>query len=102
MTCMRAPSSSKLGLIRPPELAALEHLKKILIDLKWENVVLQLFLHCSYWILFILECNNDIHESLDEFEKLPDLTTDHRVSCPLGSKKSMFLLFLVCYLSVPF
>ena len=41
-------------------------------------------------------------ESLDEFEILPDLTTDHRFSCPLGSKKSMILLFLVCYLSDPF
>ena len=36
------------------------------------------------------------------FEILPDLTTDHRGSCPLGSKKSRFSLFLVCYLSDPF
>ena len=63
---------------------------------------------CSFFfavldrILFILAGNNDIHESLDEFEILPDLTTDHRVSCPLGSKKSMLLLFIVCYLSDPF
>ena len=48
-------------------------------------------------ILFILAGNNDIHESVDEIELLPDLTIDHRISCPLGSKKSMFLLFLVCY-----
>ena len=27
-------------------------------------------------ILFILAYNNDIHESLDEFEILPDLTTE--------------------------
>ena len=27
-------------------------------------------------ILFILAGNNDIHESLDEFEILPDLTTE--------------------------
>ena len=53
-------------------------------------------------ILFILAGNNDILESLYEFEILPDLTTDHRVSCPLGSKKSMILRFLVCYLSDPF
>ena len=46
--------------------------------------------------------NNDMLESLDEFEILPDLTTDHRFSCPLGSNKSMVLLFLVCYLSDPF
>ena len=50
----------------------------------------------------MLAGNNDIHESVDEFELLPDLTTDHRVSCPLGSKKSMCLLFLVCYLSDSF
>ena len=34
------------------------------------------------WILFILAGNNDIHESLDEFENWPDLTPDHRVTCP--------------------
>ena len=26
--------------------------------------------------------NNDMHESLDEFEIWPDLTTDNGVSCP--------------------
>ena len=33
-------------------------------------------------ILFILAGNNDMHESLDEFEIWPDSTTDYRVSCP--------------------
>ena len=33
-------------------------------------------------ILFILAGNDDMHESLDEFEIWPDLTTDYRVSCP--------------------
>ena len=33
-------------------------------------------------ILFILASNDDMHESLDEFEILPDLTTDYGVSCP--------------------
>ena len=65
-------------------------------------MLLQLFSAVLDQILFILAGKNDILESLDEFEVLPDLTTDHRVSCPLESKKSMILLFLVCYLSDPF
>ena len=34
------------------------------------------------WILFILAGNDDMHESLDEFEICPDSTTDYGVSCP--------------------
>ena len=41
----------------------------------------------------MLAGNKDIHESLNEFGILPDLTIDHRVSCSLGSTKSTFLLF---------
>ena len=33
-------------------------------------------------ILFILVGNDDMHESLDEFEIWPDSTTDYGVSCP--------------------
>ena len=33
-------------------------------------------------ILFILAGNNDMHESLDEFEILLDWTKDYGVSCP--------------------
>ena len=33
-------------------------------------------------ILFILAGNNDMHESLDEFEIRLDSTTDYGVSCP--------------------
>ena len=33
-------------------------------------------------ILFIRAGNGDIHESFDEFEFLPDWTTDCGVSCP--------------------
>ena len=33
-------------------------------------------------ILFILAGNDDMHESLDEFEIWPDLTIDYGVSCP--------------------
>ena len=46
------------------------------------KTVLLLFLSCFNRILFILEGNNDIHKSLDEFEIQPDLTPDHRVTCP--------------------
>ena len=44
-------------------------------------------------ILFILACNDDIHKSLDECRIWPDLTTDHRVSCPSASKILMLPLF---------
>ena len=33
-------------------------------------------------ILFILAGNDDMHESLDEFEIWPDSTTDYGISCP--------------------
>ena len=33
-------------------------------------------------ILFILAGNDDMHESLDEFEIWPDSTMDYGVSCP--------------------
>ena len=49
--------------------------------------MLQLFSAVLDRTLFILTGNNDIKESLDDFEILPDLTTDHRGSCPLGSIK---------------
>ena len=52
-----------------------------------KNTVLPLFQSCFYLIFFILACNNDMHESLEEFEIRPDLTTDCGVSCPLGSEK---------------
>ena len=39
-------------------------------------------------ILFILTGNDDIHESLDEFEIWPDSTTDYGVSCPLAYEKN--------------
>ena len=35
-----------------------------------------------YPILFILAGNDDMHESSEEFEIRPDLTTDCGVSCP--------------------
>ena len=35
-----------------------------------------------YPILFILAGNDDMHESLEELEIRPDLTTDCGISCP--------------------
>ena len=43
--------------------------------------MLPLFLGCFYPILFILAGDDDMHESLEEFEFLPDPTTDFGVSC---------------------
>ena len=77
MHCMRAWTSSNFGLIGPPtaELAALEHLKKIPIGLSWEKGCLHFFSAVLDRILFILAGNDNIHESLDEFEIQPDSTT---------------------------
>ena len=43
--------------------------------------------HHVFWyvfdrILFILVGNDDMHDSLDEYEIWPDSTTDYGVSCP--------------------
>ena len=40
------------------------------------------FLKCFDRILFILAGNDDMHESLDEFEIWQDSTTNYGVSCP--------------------
>ena len=37
-----------------------------------------------------------MHTSLEEFEKRPDPTTDHRVSSPYASGKLMFPFFSLC------
>ena len=78
--------------------------------------MLPLFTAFFHPILFILAGNDDMHESLEGFKIRPDSTTDGRknlhrlilgkfgvarVSCPSGSKKIMFPLFLFCYLSDP-
>ena len=38
-------------------------------------------------IILILAGNEDMHESLDEFEFRPDTTADCRVVCPCASEK---------------
>ena len=40
-----------------------------------------------YLILFILAGIDDRHESSEDYEIRPDLTTDCGVSCPLASEK---------------
>ena len=68
--------SSKFSQIRPPtaELAALERLKN-------PNRLIMGKRCCHFfsavldWSHFILACNDDIHESLDEFEIWPDPTS---------------------------
>ena len=76
MTCMRARSSLNFGLIGPPtvELTALERLKNP-IGLNGKNDVSNFLSAVIGRILFILAGNDNIHESLDEFEIRLDQTT---------------------------
>ena len=76
MTCMRAGTSLNFSLIGPPtaELAALECLKnphRLIIG----KGCLHFFSAVLDRILFILAGNDNIHESLEEFEIWLDLTT---------------------------
>ena len=75
MKYMGTRRSSKFSQIRPPtaELAALERMKKIPIDL--EKRCCHFFSAVLDRIHFILAGNDDIHESLDGFEIWPDPTT---------------------------
>ena len=54
------------------ELAALECLKKIPIDLQWEKCCEHSSTFILNWIVFIFAGNKDNHKSLDEFEFWPD------------------------------
>ena len=69
MTCMRAGTSLNFSLIGPPtaELAALERLKNP-HRLIMRKQCLHFFSAVLDLILFILAGNDNIHESLDEFE----------------------------------
>ena len=73
MTCMRARTSSNFGLLGPlaAELAALIRLKRLIMG----KMMSPLFLAVLDRILFIFAGNDNIHESLDEFEIRPDPTT---------------------------
>ena len=46
------------------------------------KMVSPLFLGCFSSISFYTACNDDMHESSEEFEFWPDWTTDCGVSCP--------------------
>ena len=76
MTCLRAWTSLNFSLIGLPtaELAALEHLKNP-YRLIMRKQCLHFFLAVLDLILFILTCNDNIHESLVGFEICLDLTT---------------------------
>ena len=76
MTCLRAGTSLNFSLIGLPtvELAALERLKDPHRLIKRKQC-LHFFLAVLDLILFILTCNDNIHESLDGFEICIDLTT---------------------------
>ena len=95
MACMRARRSLKFDQIRPPsgELAALELLKK---SPKPDNVkdgvatFPQLFFIGSF---SYLQVTMAYIRAWSDFETRPDPSTDHRVSCPLASKKLMLPLY---------
>ena len=76
MTYMRAWTSLKFGQIR------------LLVSMATDRVIMKkkngchFFSAIFYSILFILAGNDDMHESSEEFEFLPDLTIDCRVNCP--------------------
>ena len=76
MTCMRAGMSLNFSLIGLPtaELTALERLKNP-HRLIMRKQCLHFFSAFLDLILFILACNDNIHESLDGFEICLDLTT---------------------------
>ena len=76
MTCLRAGTSLNFSLIGllTAELAALEHLKNP-HRLIMRKQCLHFFLAVLDLILFILTCNDNIHESLDGLEICLDLTT---------------------------
>ena len=81
---MRSRMSSKFGKIRPwtAELAALERLKKIPIDLQWERCCERSSDFISNGMFFILAGNKDSHKILDEFKIQRVPTMDCGVTCP--------------------
>ena len=90
MTYTNACMSSTIDLIRPrtTELAAIERLKKIPYTYNGENKVIS-FSSLFIGFFFILAVSNeDMHESLDEFEFWPGSITDYGVSCPSASYKA--------------
>ena len=75
ITYMRAWISLKFGWILTP-------VSMVTDRVMMGKTVSPLFLGCFHPFLFIIAGNDDMHESLDEFEFQPDWTTDCGVSCP--------------------
>ena len=94
-------TSSNVSKIRPrtAELAALERLKKILIDLYWGKSCLHSSSFIFDWIFFILAGNKDNFKSLDEFEFGQNSDADFGVSCPCASEKTSYNLVSTLALS---
>ena len=61
--------------------------QKAPIDLQWGKWCLYLFFVAFDPILFILADNEDMHKISEEFEFLPDRTSDYGLSCLEGLKK---------------
>ena len=63
---------------------------------------LHFFSAVLYQILFMLAGNDNIHESLDEFEIRLDPTTGFHGNSRVMMGKTVSPLFLSCFSSVPF
>ena len=74
--------------LRTAELADLERLEKSPLTYDGENVVTTLA-PSFFKIIFIFAGNENIHESLNEFEFRPDTTTDPGVICTWASEQLM-------------
>ena len=103
MTCMRAQTSLNFGLIGLPtaELAALERLKNPHRLITGKRC-LHFFSAFLNRILFILAGNDNLHESLDEFEIWPNPIAGSMVTDRVMMEKMVSPLFLSCFSSVPF
>ena len=77
--------SSIISQIGPPttELAAIERLAYLRVLIMGQTVC-QIFLLVFCPILLLLSGNENMHESLDDFEFSPNQATDYGVSCPLS------------------
>ena len=70
ITIMRAWMSLKFAQIQPLVSMITD---RVMMEKKW---CLHFFLAVFLLILFILACNDDMHDSSDKFEFRPDRTTD--------------------------
>ena len=66
--------------------------RKIPIDLKLVKCCGHSSEFIFHWIFFILAGNKHIYKTLNEFEFLPDSTTDFGVICPWAQKSTYYLV----------